>query len=353
MSGFALEADARLALDVACGTAGAMGDDHCGTEHLLFGLAATAADEFAELAELFALDVTRVERALVALRAHRCRPGEDDVPDPNLSSRAEIALLSSPAAGEGGLGAFDLLAALLSDPRSGAAAVLRTLGVRIGDIRSLAELGAARLGHDEVEGLMAALDRRGDTHRPWWGPPDGGRLAWVDLSDGSHRLLGRSETAVATVDRLVASRQGFGLTITITSCEEWLLPPRWEPAEELIPGVGSVHRREPDVVIIDLQLGEDGRVVSNRAPSTRWRADEPRAGTLVRLGSRSVVDERNDRRRATRRAETSEWWVWPLPERGPIEISLDWPAEALNGVLELDADEIRGAAVSLGEQRPG
>ena len=351
MSGFALEAEARLALDVAFGTAEAMGDEHCGTEHLLFGLVATATDEFAELAELFALDIMRVERALVTMRAHHCRPGDDDQVDAKLTTRAEIALCSRPMAGDGGLGGFDLLLALLSDPRSGAATVLRSLGVRIGEIRRLAELGAARLDRVEIESLIAALDRRDDTHRPWWGPANDGPVARIDLGESSRQLLARSETAVVTLDAVVAGPEGFGITITISSCDDWLLPPRWEPDEELVPGVGAQHRGAPDGGAIDLRSGADDQMATNRAPGMRWRPDEPSSGSLVLLGNRTVVDERNDRRRPARRSETSEWWVWPLPADGPLELHLDWPAEAVSGTIELDADEIRGKARSLRTRR--
>ena len=63
MSAFVLEPDARLALDVALGLAGTSGDEHCGTEHVLFGIVATAVDGVAELTELFALDHLRVGHA--------------------------------------------------------------------------------------------------------------------------------------------------------------------------------------------------------------------------------------------------------------------------------------------------
>ena len=350
MSGFALEADARLALDVALGTASAMGDDHCGTEHLLFGIVATATGEVADLAELFALDNLRVERALTQLRAHHCNPGSIGADDPPLSTRAEIALYSTPMTGAGPLGAFDVLVATLADPRSGAATVLRTLGVRIGDVRRLAELGAARLDRSEVEGLIAALDRRTEAHRPWWGPVGDAPVARIEIGDPVRRLLGRSETAVATLDGVVAGPDGFGLTITISSCDHWVLPPRWEPDEELIPGIGALPRTSPDVVAIDLRYDDD-RLVSNRDLAARWRADEPRAGALVRLGTRSVVDERNDRRLPARRAETSEWWVWPLPESGSLQLHFDWPAEAVTGVIDLDAEEIRAKAEALRARR--
>ncbi len=349
MSSFHLDAGARLVLDVAFGTAGAMGDEHCGTEYILFGIVATAADEMAELNELFALNTMRVERAVKSLRAHRCT-GLDGDEDPPLSTRAEIALYKQPLSGAALRGPFDLLVAILADPRSGAATVLRNLGVRTGEIRRLAELGAAKLNQSEVEGLIAALDRRDDAHRPWWGPSADAPVVRVSLPASKATLLGRSETAVATLDGLVAGPDGFGITVTLTSCDRWMLPPRWEPEETLIPGFGAIHRAAPDVVTIDLRFGDE-RVVSNRSPSSRWRADEPHEGALVRLGARSVVDERNDRRVAARRAETTDWWVWPLPSDGPLQLVFEWPAEALSGVIDLDAEEINTHAARLRSHR--
>ena len=328
------------------GMAGATGDEHCGTEHLLFGVIATASEDVADLAELFALDHMRVERGVRALRVHHCHPDNMTDDDPALSTRAELALYSDPVVSQGGLTAFDVLVAIVHDPRSGAATVLRSLGVRVGEIRRLAELGAAKLDQTEVAGLIAALDRRTESHLPWWGPATDASVARVPLGGSDRRLLARSDTAVATLDGLVAGPEGFGLTVTIASCDHWVLPPRWEPSEELIPGIGSIHRSAPDVVTIDLRDGENA-VISNRAPRPRWRADEPTPGALVRLGSRTVVDDRNDRRFAARRAETSEWWVWPLPESGTLELRFEWPAEALSGVIELDADEIRSQAAVL------
>jgi len=59
MSGLFLDADALHTLDVALGTAVAMGDEHCGTEHLLCGIITTSSGETTELVELFVLDTFR------------------------------------------------------------------------------------------------------------------------------------------------------------------------------------------------------------------------------------------------------------------------------------------------------
>ena len=63
-----LDDSARIALDVALGTAAALGDRQCGTEYLLLGIFATAKGEMAEVGELFVLDELRIERAIQKLR---------------------------------------------------------------------------------------------------------------------------------------------------------------------------------------------------------------------------------------------------------------------------------------------
>ena len=349
MTGFQLDAGARLALDVALGTAGAMGDEQCGTEYLLFGLVATAQRELAELMELFALDTLRVERAIGMIRGDRRIVEDVPLHDPPLTPRAQIAIDAPSLSGGDRRTAFDLLVAILHDPRSGAATALRRLGVKVGEVRRLAELGAAGLARDEVEDLISALDRRTDRHLSWWGPTADGPVARVDLPNNRPVVVARSETAVASLEGLVAGPDGFGFTIRLVSCDDWMLPPTWEPAESLLPGLGATHRLDPDVVTIDLRFA-DGSLLSNRVPDARFRSDPPTQGTLVKLGTRSVVDDRNDRRAAARRSETCEWWAWPLPPPGDVTLLVEWRSEALRGTITLAAADITSRAVALRER---
>lgn len=346
MTGFQLDAGARMALDVALGTAGAMGDERCGTEYLLFGLVATAEAEVAELMELFALDTLRVERAIGTIRSESRIVEDVPLEDPPLSPRAQIAIDGQPLSGGERRTPFDLLVAILHDPRSGAATVLRRLGVKVGEVRRLAELGAAGLARNEVEDLIAALDRRTDRHLSWWGPTIDGPVARVDLPNNRPLVIARSETAVASLDGLVAGPDGFGFTVKLVSCDDWMLPPTWEPAESLLPGFGATHRLDPDVVTIDLRFA-DGTLLSNRLPEPRFRSDAPIQGTLVRLGTRSLIDDRNDRRVAARRSETCEWWAWPLPPPGDVTLLVEWRSEALRGKITIAADDIMSRAVAL------
>lgn len=346
MTGFRLDAGARMALDVALGTASAMGDERCGTEYLLFGAVATASGDMAELCELFALDTARLERAVVALRGHRFAPSAEGHVDPPLSPRAEVALHGKSLSGDDRRSAFDLVLATLQDPRSGAATVLRHLGVRLGEMRRLVELGAARLDAEEVENLIAALDRRGRGHHSWWGPDAEAGVARIGLPNHRPLLVARSATAEFTLDAVVAGPDGFGLTVTATSLGDWILPPVWESIEVLSPGVGAEHRLVPEVVTLDLTY-PDGTQLSNRRTGPRWRADVPTPGTLVRLGTRKVVEDRNDRRRPVRHTETTEWWAWPIPTEGDVRLDLRWPAESVEGSVELDGAAIAGRSEAL------
>ena len=346
MTGLQLDAGARMALDVALGTAGAMGDERCGTEYLLFGAVATASGDMAELCELFALDTARLERAIVAIRGHRFVPVAEGHTDPPVSPRAELALHGRSLSGGDRRSTFDILLGCLSDPRSGAATVLRHLGVRLGEIRRLVELGAARLDRREVENLIAALDRRDRAHHSWWGPQTDAPVARVELPGRRPQLIARSQTAELTLDALVAGPDGFGMTLTVSSLGDWVLPPVWEPVEYLSPGVGAEHRLVPEIVTIDLHYG-DGTHLTNRASNPRWRGEIPSPGALVRLGTRRVIEDRNDRRRPTRRVETTEWWVWPLPLDGQVRVDVRWAAEAAEGSVALDGAAIADRAASL------
>lgn len=345
MSSLQLDAGARMALDVALGTAGAMGDERCGTEYLLFGAVATASGDLAELCDLFALDTARLERAIVALRGHHFEPSADGDVDPPLSPRAELALHGRSLSGGERRSAFDLLLGCLNDPRSGAATVLRHLGVRLGEIRRLVELGAAQLDKDEVAKLIAALDRRQVVHYGWWGPEVDASVARIGATT-TPRLVARSRTAEITLDTVVAGPDGFGLTLTVTSLGPWVLPPTWETIEYLSPGVGAEHRLVPEVITVDLRFA-DGSRVSNRAGNPRWRADLPGPGALVRLGTKKVIEDRNDRRRPVRHVETTEWWAWPVPLGGAIALDVRWPAEAVEGATVIDGDAIAAEAAAL------
>lgn len=341
-----LDDAARLALDVALGTAAALGDSQCGTEYLLFGIFATARGEMAEVGELFVLHELRIERAIQKLRDGNFNGAEYDG-DPPLSRRACVASRSKRFDGTGPTGVFEMLSGALEDDASGACAALRELGVRPEEVRRLAAYGTRHLSKDEAALLLEMLDRRAaGRQRPWWGPMPDSRI--VPLRAGRWEILevARSASAVAHIDGLAVTSDGFGLSLRVESLRQWVLPPVFEPSETLVPGGSPLHRVGPEMFRVELTFA-DGERVTNRAPVSRWRNEQPPTPVLVPLSSRTELTKNNDRRRTEHRVITTQWWVWPLPAPGTVEVRVDWPAEVLSGTATFDAGSLLETASTL------
>jgi hypothetical protein len=330
-----LDDAARLALDVALGTAAALGDHLCGTEYLLLGIFATARGEMAEVGELFVLDELRIERAIQSVREGNFCGAEYDG-DPPLSPRARAAARTKRHDGTGPTGVFELLAGALADDTSGACDVLRELGVRPDEVRRLAAYGTRHLTKEEAAVLLEMLDRRrADRHRPWWGPAPETELAPFPLDGRQAIEIARSISAVATLDSFHVADAGFSFRLHVESLRPWVLPPALEPPEILIPGSPPSHRVSPDMLRLELVFA-DGERVDNLTPVERWRAERPSTPILLPLSTHTEITRTNDRRRVEHRVITTDWWVWPLPAPGTIEVRLDWPAEVLSGLTSFD-----------------
>lgn len=340
-----LDDAARLALDVALGTAAALGDHECGTEYLLLGLFATARGEMAEVGELFVLDELRIERAIQKTRdGHFCGAEYDG--DPPLSARAIVAARTCRHDGTGPTGAFELLAGALADDDSGACQVLRELGVRPEEVRRLAAYGTRHLTKEEAAVLLEMLDRRRpDLHKPWWGPSEPAGMRPIPIGAGERLELARSKSAVATLEGLGVTADGFQVSLRVESLGPWVLPPALEPPEILLPGRPPTHRVGPEMLRFELVFA-DGESVSNLQPVERWRPTRPTVPVLVPLSTSSEHRRENDRRCVERRVVVMDWWVWPLPVEGTIEVRLDWPAEVLSGLVAFDGRPL----VSTGNQ---
>lgn len=331
-----LDDDARLVVEVALGTAGAFGDVECGTAYLLFGAVATAKGEVAQLAELFALDNIRVERAILAVR-ERYLSGATYDGDPQLSRRAVQALRTPRRDGSGPTGVFELLHGAISDPASGANAVLRQLGIRPDEFGRLVGYGTWHLSRQEADALLDALDRRAGRHLEWWGPADdetGVQLLLEPLE------LARSRSAVARIASVEAFDEGIRFRLEVEALTTWLLPPRMQPEEVLVPGHGPRFTSGPEMLRLKVQLG-DGRRTTNEVVEDRFVLQRPTGSRLVPLGHRTEVLRRNDRRQFEARVEAADWWLWPMPPPGLFEIRVDWPAEVLHGALTFDGGELR------------
>jgi hypothetical protein len=242
---------------------------------------------------------------------------------------------------------FELLAGVLADDNSGACAVLRELGVRPEEVRRLAAYGTRHLTKEEAAVLLEMLDRRRvDRHRPWWGPSPAAKGLSVTVEGRRDIELARSVSAVATFDALQVFDSGFTFTLRVESLRPWVLPPALEPPEILVPGRPPTHRVGPDMLRFELVFA-DGERVNNLTPVERWRMERPSGSILLPLSTRTEITRTNDRRHVEHRVVTTDWWVWPLPPPGTIELRLDWPAEVLSGLGSFDARPMLAAASAL------
>ncbi len=345
---FDLDTDAFAALAAAQEVASSLADDQCGTEHLLFGVMLTASGEVTELRDLFALDPQRIERAIKRLAEHRFVLATEEGSIRPFSARSLRALSTPRADGTRPAGVFELLHGMLQDDSSGACQVLRALGVRTEELRRLAAYGTRHLSDDQVANLMEALDRRTTAEfRPWWGPRPAAPIETMAFGDVEGTMeVARSESARASIRTLAVTNQGFGLTLTVESITPWLLPPVLQPSEVLVPGSFPAHVAGPELLELELAF-DDGRSVSNRLATRRWDDGAPDGPQLTYLGHRAEVVTFNDRRRTEKRTVTADWWVWPLPIEGPVEVRVTWPAESLRGAASFDSNPLIQAARSL------
>lgn len=337
-----LDDHARLALDVAKHAALANGDSLCGTEYLLYGLVATARGELTELIELFALNTLRIDRAIERLVEKRPTTLVSFA-DPKLTDRAIAALRTERIDGNGPTGTFELLHGLLVDDGSGACAVLRDLGVQPDEARRLVSYGIRHLSQDEIDDLLTTLDRRTTSHYAWWGPDPAGRIDALRAPGVLPLHVATSDTARVELTAFGSDTFGFGFTLSLRSLRSWVLPPVFAPEEALIPGQGAQYNDGPDFFLIQVTM-PDGTVIDNRAVFDRFNANQPSSARLISLGQRYETVKINDRRQPEQHLVTGDWWVWPKPLPGTVQVRVDWPAESVSGVAHFDASLLHANA---------
>jgi len=333
-SQFLLDDPANLALDVAQHAAMANGDSMCGTEYLLYGIVATARGDIVDLIDLFALNTLRVDRAIERLVAKR---GIDPMNRgrPALTRRAEEALQTQRIDGVGPAGVFEVFHGLLADDSSGACSVLRDLGVQPAEARRLVSYGIRHLTDAEVEELLHSLDRRNPEHPGWWGPNNAGPIHPVGTVAAEAISVASSNSAEVELVAMATDGEGLGFTLVTRSKQSWVLPPVFVPEEALIPGHGARYSSGPDFFIVQVSLG-DGATVDNRQVIDRYQSCQPNEPRLLRIGQRDEHIALNDRRQPDQHVITADWWIWPLPTSGTIELSVDWSAESVSGSVVVD-----------------
>lgn len=339
---FTLDDHARLALDVAKHAALANGDSRCGTEYLLYGLVATAHGELTELIELFALNTLRIDRAIERLVEQRPATLRSFA-DPQLTERATTALMTARLDRNGPTGTFELLHGLLADDDSGACAVLRDLGVVPGEARRLVSYGIRHLTKEEIDDLLTTLDRRSSTHYAWWGPDPSGRIEAIQAPGVIPLHVASSDSARVELTAFGSDSFGFGFTLSLRSLRTWVLPPVFAPEEALVPGQGAQYNDGPDFFLIQLIM-PDGTVIDNRAVFERFNNEQPSAARLISLGQRNEQVNINDRRQPEQHIVTGDWWVWPKPLPGIVQVRVDWPAESVSGVATFDSSLLHAHA---------
>ena len=333
-SQFLLDDPANLALDVAQHAAMANGDSMCGTEYLLYGIVATARGDIVDLIDLFALNTLRVDRAIERLVSKR---GIDPMNRgrPALTRRAEEALQTRRLDGVGPAGVFEVFHGLLADDASGACSVLRDLGVQPAEARRLVSYGIRHLTDAEVDELLHSLDRRNPGHQGWWGPDNEGPIHSVGTVAEEAISVASSNSAEVELVAMATDGQGLGFTLVTRSKRSWVLPPVFVPEEALIPGHGARYNNGPDFFIVQVSLG-DGATVDNRRVIDRYQSGQPNEPRLLRIGQRDEHIALNDRRQPDQHVITADWWIWPLPTSGTIELSVDWSAESVSGSVVVD-----------------
>ena len=335
---FLLDDPAQLALDVARHAALANGDSHCGTEYLLYGLVATARGDVVDLIDLFALNTLRVDRAIERLVTKR---GIDPMHrgNPRLTTRAQHALRTQRLDRGGPTGTFEVFHGLLADDESGACEVLRDLGVQPQEARRLVSYGIRHLSQDQVDDLLRSLDRRIDGHAGWWGPDPTRPVTPLGGLSHASVPIATSESAEVELTTMGTDTSGLGFTLVVKSRRSWVLPPVFVPEEALIPGHGARYNNGPDFFLLQVLL-PDGTVIDNRRVMDRYTASSPDEPRLLRIGQRDEHISLNDRRLHDQHVITGDWWVWPLPDVGSIEIRVDWPAESVSGSASVDLSKL-------------
>lgn len=171
---------------------------------------------------------------------------------------------------------------------------------------------------------------------PWAHPRDGAVPATVPID----RILHRTSELAVVLGGVRAHAEGFEFTLLIVRPpnQEWESR-RHRPARPF--GHRGVFRGEDDAPASVMRVGvlfEDGRrTTSTNGPVSRMFGEDatpPEPPVMQHLhgsGSDSSWEQ--------------TFWVWGLPEQGPVTLVYDWEAEGIpESRFDLDGDVLRAAA---------
>jgi hypothetical protein len=179
-----------------------------------------------------------------------------------------------------------------------------------------------------------------DLRQPeWFGPPSGELGASVPLAS----VIGRSERGVVALSHAVAYSTGVvfefvGQARGLTSAETHRLF-----HEQQMGAFGPPEDIPDGFLRIGLELPGGGRVSNlGRAPFARRSAAEaPTAPVFVQHGGGGGQSSDDGV------SLSADYWLWPLPEKGDLRVSCEWPIVGIPlGTVVLDAERIRVASAN-------
>ena len=177
---------------------------------------------------------------------------------------------------------------------------------------------------------LPAVDETADTDRF----EDLEPAPWVGVAVPVEALMARSASAAVIIKRVAVYRDGFELTVA------GLLHPSVGPDDGCVDrwGMGRPGKPVPDEMLrVGLAWPDGGRATNLDEWGRMWSTDvepEPTAhGLETNGGSGSSFEMSHD------------YWAWPVPEAGPLQLVVEWPAYGIaETVATLDGSLFAAAA---------
>jgi hypothetical protein len=159
-------------------------------------------------------------------------------------------------------------------------------------------------------------------------------------------VLARTEDAVVALIDAVAFTEGVEFTLSVLRRRPVEIDPFDHPFEIFLPSRKAGAELPPDLLRFGVQFADGRKATTTGGPTMPTEADPP-PGPLLSPGGGGGGGDRWDQ----------NFWLWPLPPRGPVAFVVEWPAEGVELTRhELDAAPILEASRSstrLWPESPG